>query len=86
MFDKLKNLFDNTPEREFVPRAKVLKKENPSPVSKDVEVTRGVSNDIDKGVLIGVDPFNGKSDLSEQTRIQSKIELLRQLQKELNGK
>ncbi len=82
MFDKLSKLFESQPEREFKPRPQGLREKISTPVEQQIQA-RGKNESIDKGVLIGADPFNRKSDLGSQERIQGKLELLRQLQKEL---
>lgn len=82
MFDKLKGLFESAPEREFKPRPQGLREKKISAPAQDIELRS--EDGTAKGVLIGVDPFNRKSNVADdQIRIQGKIELLKQLKKEL---
>lgn len=86
MFDKLQKLFDSPAEKEFKPRTQGLRsKSDSTPTAQftapTVESAERKSCDI--GVLIGEDPFKGKLDASRDERIQSKLELLKRLQKEL---
>lgn len=84
MFDKLQKMFDSPPEREFKPRVQGLRaKPNPSQSTQDSMAESAEPKSEGRSVLIGEDPFRGKLDGERDQRIQSKLELLKRLQKEL---
>jgi len=81
VFDKLKSMFQAAPEPEFKPLEQ--KEFNREPSDKSSGQKPGNINGIDKSINIGANPFNRKSDVGSEERIQGKLQLLRELQKEL---
>lgn len=89
MFSKLKDLLTSEPEKEFRPRVQKRPGTHQSRPSSEPQKLESSENSEDadfggKGILIGYDYLkkSGQQD-DEQTRIQSKLELIKQLKKEL---
>jgi hypothetical protein len=84
MLDKLKSLISSEPEREFKPRTQGLRER--SPASSEMTASdHGEHKSMEgRGVLIGYDYLKMKgNDQSPEQRIQTKLDLIKQLEKEL---